>query len=77
MVWRVKPMKSSGDSEPLDLERDLPTSDGDVEALRQARELSGKVDALELFEWIRSLPHQPDLRLRRIHSASDEPFELL
>jgi hypothetical protein len=70
-------MKSSEDSEPLDLERDLPTSPEDIEALRRARQLSGAADALEFFEWIRSLPHQPDLRLRRIHSASDEPFELL
>jgi len=65
---------SSKRPEPLDLEKDLPTTAEDVAALRRARERRplGFVDYLEFLS---RLPF-PDHRVRRKTHEGHEPFEL-
>lgn len=65
---------SSKPPEPLDLERDLPTTAEDVAALRQIRESR----RLTFVEYLRFLSRQkpPDGSARRKTHEGQEPFEL-
>lgn len=69
-------MRSSDRSEPLDLERDVPTTAADVAALRRA----GSIARLDLDGYLRFLEQLPapsaaELRSRPGPSA-DAPFDL-
>jgi len=69
-------MPSNARSEPLDLERGLPTSQGDVEALHRLR-LSGPVPTLDFLRFLALLspPSQEQLRARPVPRGA-EPFKL-
>lgn len=62
----------SSKSEPLDLERDVPTTPEDVEALRRIRE-SRRLSFAEYLLYLSSLPHAP---AREKTHEGFEPFEL-
>ena len=68
-------MKSKNDLELSSLEEDLPTTEEDIEALRQAR----KAGQTDMSSYVRALsrmkiPHEI-LRRRNTHEGH-EPFEL-
>ncbi len=65
---------SAGRSEPLDLERDLPTSPEDVAALAAARRIPVSPAAYEQF--LRSLGDLPYEELLHRRGPRGEPFEL-
>jgi len=68
-------MSSADRSEPLDLERGLPTSPEDVVALRRLRE-GAVVSQAEYFRFLSRLPppRLADLRARK--GPRGEPFRL-
>ena len=69
-------MSSSGRSELLDLERDLPTTEEDVEALRRARERP-PADTAAYLRFLVSLPAPPAGALRTRRGPCGERFDLL
>ena len=69
-------MSSSGRSELLDLERDLPTTPEDVAALRRARQ-PVRLDTAAYLRFLASLPAPPGLDLRARRGPGGEPFDLL
>lgn len=60
------------DRQPLDLERDLPTSRRDVEALR--RLAHPKVD--DYLAWLARLPQPSPEELARRRGPRGQPFDL-
>jgi len=66
---------SSNSPEPLDLERDLPTSVEDVAALRRIRE-SRRLPFAEYLRFLSRLPGPPGAARRRKTHEGREPFEL-
>ena len=68
-------MRSDAPSEGLDLDRDLPTTEADVRALRIFRGGGGSTD--EFLRFLRQLGDAPPeaLRKRRLPKG-DEPFQL-
>jgi hypothetical protein len=69
-------MRSDARSEPLDLERDLPTSAADVVALRRAREL-GRLATQDYLRFLKALgPVSPDTLRARRGPRGREPFTL-
>ena len=69
-------MSSSGRSEPLDLERDLPTTEEDVEALRRARKRP-PADTAAYLRFLASLPAPAAEALRSRRGPGGERFDLL
>ncbi len=69
-------MRSDVPSEPLDLERDLPTSAEDSRALRRAK----RARPLDLEAYLRFLAQLPSVDHDRLRSRpgprGDEPFVL-
>ena len=61
---------------PLDLERDLPTTREDVEALRRAREESGRLTPEEFEALLEAAGHAPVEELRKRRGPRGAPFEL-
>ena len=68
-------MPSADHSEPLDLERDLPTSHEDVVALRRLR-ASAALSQAEYFRFLSRLPAPPLEKLRARKGPRGEPFRL-
>jgi hypothetical protein len=67
-------MKRSGDPELLDLERGLPTTAQDVEALHALR--APQLSRADYEDWLRSLPAPTLEELRRRPISIGEPFSL-
>lgn len=68
-------MTSERPSDAFDLDRDLPTTTADVEALRRARVRGGSTE--EYLRFLRDLGHVPAERLReRRLPRGDAPFRL-
>jgi hypothetical protein len=67
---------SNDTSEPLDFERDLPTTPEDVAVLHRLRHASGRMDLAQYFEFLRSFPAPSRDDLRRRLGPREEPFEL-
>ena len=65
---------SSKHPEPLDLERDLPTTADDVAALRQIRE-SRRISFADYLRFLSRLELPSGAARRRTHEGQ-EPFEL-
>jgi hypothetical protein len=57
-------MKSSNRSEPLDLDRDLPTTQADVLALRRAKALTPPLDLDDYLRFLAQLPPPAVVRAR-------------
>lgn len=68
-------MRSSGDSERLDLERDLPVGPEDAPALRRTRRLDS-LSPQTYLEFLASLSPPDPAELRRRRGPSGPPFEL-
>lgn len=70
-------MPSNDRSEPLDLERGLPTTPADVAALRGLRQHAAPVATRDLLRFLAGLrpPTWQELRLRR-GPRGEEPFRL-
>jgi len=68
-------MKSERPSEPLDLERDLPTTAEDVEALRRLR--ASRVTTEEYLRLLADLGDATAESLRRRPCPRGEPFRLV
>jgi hypothetical protein len=66
---------SSKRAEPLDFERDLPTSPEDVAALKRIRE-SHRLEFREYLLWLSRLPWPEEKARRRKTVRGVEPFEL-
>ena len=70
-------MRSSDSPEPLDLERDLPTTVEDIAALRRLRNRP-RLSLEEYLAFLRSLGSPPASGLRsRKGPRGDRPFDLL
>lgn len=69
-------MRSNAPSEPLDLERDLPTTSEDVVALRRSS-VRRPIDLADYLDFLAGLPSAPvgHVEPRRIEAAT-EPFSL-
>jgi hypothetical protein len=68
-------MSSSGTSDRLDLERDLPTSAQDVVSLRGARQ-RGSVDTASYLRFLSSLPAPAAQALASRGPSRGDPFDL-
>ena len=66
---------SSKRAEPLDLERDLPTTPEDVAALKRIRE-SRRLEFREYLVWLSRLQWPTGAARRRRTHRGFEPFEL-
>ena len=69
-------MSSSGRSEPLDLEKGLPTTPEDVAALRRLRRSGPILTPEEYFRFLAALPQPSADDLRRRRGPWGEPFRL-
>jgi hypothetical protein len=58
----------------VDLDRDLPLTEADIEALAQARQLRPLATTAYL-EWLTSMSTTVKVE-RRLNTDADEPFEL-
>lgn len=66
---------SSKRAEPLDLDKDLPTTPEDIAALKRIRE-SRRLPFREYLEWLSRLELPPEAEGRRRTHSGCEPFEL-
>ncbi len=66
---------SSKRAEPLDLHKDLPTTQEDIAALKRIRE-SRRLSFPEYLEWLSRLELPPEVAGRRRTHFGFEPFEL-
>jgi hypothetical protein len=66
---------SSKQAEPLDLDKDLPTTPEDVEALKRIRE-SRRLPFQEYLEWLSRLELPAEAAGRRRTHSGCAPFEL-
>jgi hypothetical protein len=69
-------MSSRDPSELLDLDRGLPTTPQDVEALRRLRQMPLVLTAGEYFRFLAILPQPSPEELRRRPGPRGEPFRL-
>jgi hypothetical protein len=69
-------LNSNGSPESLDLDRDLPTTAEDVEALRRAREMT-TMDTEAYLRFLAQFGHASPERLRERKGPAGEPFDLL
>ncbi len=69
-------MSSSGRSEPLDLDKGLPTTPEDVAALRRLRERTPALSAEDYFRFLAALPQPSPEDLRRRRGPRGQPFRL-
>ena len=69
-------MSSPGRSEPLDLEKGLPTTPEDVAALRRIRRSGRALTHAEYFRFLAALPQPAPEDLRRRPGPRGEPFSL-
>lgn len=68
-------MSSKRPSEPLDLERGLPTTPADVEALRRARSLT-RLSPEAYLRFLAQFPPPDEAALRARRGPRGEPFKL-
>ena len=69
-------MSSSDRSEPLDLEKGLPTTPDDVAALRRIRRSGPILTSEQYFRLLAALPQPSAEDLRRRRGPRGEPFRL-
>lgn len=70
------PSSTAKDDDFLDFDRDVPTTQEDILALRRARELDQQMTLDEYFRWLKTLPVFPEELSRRRTFEGMEPFEL-